>query len=214
MLSPPSALLLVRGAAEHAVTWARRGLVPTWLVPGSEWTLLVPAGPALSSPPYDDPVAVLCGRPTPRRLRPSICLVADGPRALVVVHERGRRSEPRWLVWSREVGRTGSPGLDAASVRLVAGAAGSGRRSDPARQAAHEQALGDALAPDGRTAAAVVDAVLRALELPGAGLPLGAVQAADLPGAVRVEPDAETAARFVAFARHEAHLAAQLGEDR
>jgi hypothetical protein len=205
VLSAPQALLLLRGDVGHVAAWARTGLLPTWLVPGPAWTLVVPAGTAASAAPYDDPVALLGGRPTPARLRPSLCLVADGPRAVVVVHERGRRAEPRWLVWSRDAGRIRTPDLPPASPRLVAQVAGAGSRG--------AEALTATLAADARSGADVVDDVLRALALPGAGLPLGLVRAADLPGALRVDPDAEAVARFDAFARTEAHLAAQLRED-
>jgi hypothetical protein len=125
---------------------------------------------------------------------------------MVVVHERGRRAEPRWLVWSRDAGRIRTPELLPATPRLVAAVAGTG--PDGA------QALTATLAADARSGADVVDDVLRALGLPGAGLPLGLVHAPDLPGAVRVDPDAEAVARFDDFTRTEAHLAAQLGEDR
>jgi hypothetical protein len=206
VLSAPPALLLLRGAADDVAAWARGGLLPTWVVPAAEWTLVVPAGPAAAAAPYDDPVALLGGRPTPTRLRPSLCLVADGPRAVVVVQESGRRAEPRWLVWTQDVGRTRTPDLPPASPRLVAAVAGAGPRG--------AEALAATLFADSRSGADVVDDVLRALALPGAGLPLGAVHAGDLPGAVRVDPDPEAVARFDTFAATEAHLAAQLGEDR
>ena len=210
MLTAPAALLLLRGALDDVRTWARGGLVSTWLVPDPAWTLVVPAGPPLAAAPYDDPVALLGGRPTPSRLRPSLCLVADGPRAVAVVQERGRRSPLRWLVWSQDVGPTRTPDLPSAPIALVAELAGSaGSRG--------VTALREALTADSRTGSDVVDDVLRALSLPGAGLPLGAVRAQDLPGAERVDPDAAAVARFDSFARTEAQLAAPAarpGEDR
>jgi hypothetical protein len=207
VVSAPPALLLLRGGVDDVRSWARTGLLATWLVPGPVWTLVVPAGRAASAAPYDDPVALLGGRPVPSRLRPSLCLVADGPRAVLVVQEAGRRAEQRWLVWSQGVGQTRTPELPAAPPALVAHLTGS-------RRPARVDALDAALAPDGRTGADVVDDVLRALGLPGAGLPLGAVRAQDLPDAERVDPDGTVVARFDAFARAEAHLAAQLEEDR
>jgi hypothetical protein len=211
LTAPVGALLLLRGALDDVRTWARGGLLPTWLVPYSSWTLVVPAGPPSAAPPYDDPVALLGGRPTPSRLRPSLCLVADGPRAVAVVQERGRRAPLRWLVWSQGVGPTSTPDLPGASVALVAELAGVGT----ARGAA---VLQDALAADARAGCDVVDDVLRALSLPGAGLPLGAVRAEDLPGAERVEPDAAAVARFDSFARTDAELAVRgdvrRGDDR
>ncbi|WP_460461087.1 hypothetical protein, partial [Angustibacter peucedani] len=74
--------------------------------------------------------------------------------------------------------------------------------------------LSAALAADEATAADVVDGVLLALGLPGAGLTLAAVAAGDLPGAVRVDPDERAAQRFDAFAAHEADLAGQLDDGR
>jgi hypothetical protein len=207
VVTAPAVLLLLRGALDDVREWARGGLLPTWLVPAPAWTLVVPAGPAATAAPYDDPVALLGGRPTPSRLRPSLCLVADGPRAVAVVQQRGRRALPRWLVWSTEVGTTHAPDLPAAPVRLVADVAGAGAGTGVA-------ALRAALAADSRSGADVVDDLLRALALPGAGLPLGAVLPQDLPGAERVDPDAAAVARFDAFARTEARLAGQLGEGR
>ena len=207
MVSEPPALLLLRGRVDDVRSWARTGLLPVWVVPDPVWNLVVPAGPPASAPPYDDPVALLGGRPVPSRLRPSLCLVADGPRAVLVVQEAGRRAEPRWLVWSQDVGPIRTRDLAPAPPALVAHVTGS-------RRPAHVAALEAALAPDQRSSRDVLDDVLRALGLPGAGLPLGAVRAQDLPGAERVDPDAHAVARFDAFARTEAHLAAQLEEDR
>jgi hypothetical protein len=207
VVSAPPALLLLRGRIDDVRSWARTGLLPTWLVPDPAWTLVVPAGPPASAPPYDDPVALLGGRPVPSRLRPSLCLVADGPRAVIVVQEAGRRTEPHWLVWSRDVGPVRTPDLPTATPALVAHVTGT-------RRPGRVDALDAALAPDGRSGRDVVDDVLRALALPGAGVPLGAVHPQDLPGAERVEPDDEAVARFDAFAHTEAHLAAQLEEDR
>jgi hypothetical protein len=207
VVTAPAALLLLRGRVDDVRSWARTGLLPAWLVPDPAWTLVVPAGPPASAPPYDDPVALLGGRPVPSRLRPSLCLVADGPRAVLVVQEAGRRAQPHWLVWSQDLGPARTPELPAASPAMVAHVTGPRRRP-------RVDALRAALAPDARSGRDVVDDVLRALGLPGAGLPLGAVHARDLPGAERVDPDAAAVARFDAFARTEAHLAAQLEEDR
>jgi hypothetical protein len=102
-------------------------------------------------------------------------------------------------VWSQDVGPTRTPDLPSAPVALVAEVAGAGRSAAGSRDA-----LQQALAADSRTGSDVVDDVLRALALPGAGLPLGAVRAQDLPGAERVDPDAAAVARFDSFARTEA----------
>jgi hypothetical protein len=72
--------------------------------------------------------------------------------------------------------------------------------------------LDHALRADGRDGADVVDDLLRALDLPGAGVPIGAVQAEHLPDAVRVDPDERVVERFEAFVAHEQRLQAQLDE--
>jgi hypothetical protein len=212
----PKALLVVRGRVDDVRGWARAGLLPVWIVPDVAWTLVVPAGPPASAPPYDDPVALLGGRPLPSRARPAICLVADGPRAVVTVHQSGRRAVPRWLVWCRGAGLqrlTDLPSAPAALLADLAAGAGSGA-SASARRAGRRDALRGALVADDRSGADVVDDVLRALALPGAGLTLDAVRAGDLPGAVRVDPDERVVARFDAFAAHEAELSGQLGRGR
>ena len=54
MVRPPPALQLLRGRVDDVRAWARTGLLATWLVPDPAWTLVVPAGPPASAPPYDD----------------------------------------------------------------------------------------------------------------------------------------------------------------
>jgi hypothetical protein len=142
----PTALLLLRGRTDDVRSWARRGLLPVWIVPGVTWTLVVPAGDPVAAPPYDDPVALLGGRPVPGRLRPSLVVVADGPRAVVAVHDAPRRAVQRWLVWGEGTGLTRIDGLPHAPVGLLAEAAA-------ARGHAARGRLDDALATDDRRAA-------------------------------------------------------------
>ena len=201
-MSASSAVLLLRGRAEGVQSWARKGLLPVWVVPGLAWTLVVPADPPRSGAPYDDPVALLGGRPVPARLRPALCLVADGQRAMVAVHENARPAVQRWLVWTAGLGASRVEGLPHAPVGLLA---------DLASVATRER-LDHALRADGRDGADVVDDLLRALDLPGAGVPIGAVQAEHLPDAVRVDPDERVVERFEAFVAHEQRLQAQLDE--
>ncbi len=202
----PAALLLLRGRVDDVRGWARKGLLPVWLVPGVAWTLVVPAAEPVAAPPYDDPVALLGGRPVPSRLRPSLCVVADGPRAVVAVHQSSRRASQRWLVWGEGVGLTRVDGLPHAPVALLTEAAAG--RGHAARDRVRE-----ALVADGRRAVDVADDLVRALGLPGAGVLLGAVRAGDLPDAERVDPEEDVVARFDDFVAHEAVLEAQL-EDR
>jgi hypothetical protein len=202
----PTALLLLRGGTDDVRSWARRGLLPVWIVPGITWTLVVPAGEPVAAPPYDDPVALLGGRPVPSRLRPSLVVVADGPRAVVAVHEAARRAPQRWLVWGEGTGLTRIDGLPHAPTGLLAQAAA-------VRHHTVRERLHDALATDDRRAVDVADDVLRALGLPGAGILLGAVQADELSDAQRVDPADDVVARFDDVVAHEAFLEAQL-EDR
>src|SRR5580698_932168 len=98
---PGSAVLvLLRERRASAKAWARHGLLPVTVVPGLSWTLVVPAGPAASAPPYDDPVALLGGHPVPRRLRPCAVVVAGPDRLAVRVQGPAVRAPQRWLVWT------------------------------------------------------------------------------------------------------------------
>ena len=60
----------------------------------------------------------------------------------------------------------------------------------------------------------VADELLEALALPGAGVLSGRVDAATLPGALRVEPTDHLVARFDAVAQDEHQAARERGEDR
>ncbi len=204
----PAALLLLRGRADGVRTWARKGLMPLWVVPGSTWTLVAPADGHRAAAPYDDPVAVLGGRPVPPRLRPSLCLLADAGRAVLVVQDTPRTAVQRWLVWTPGVGVVRVDGLPPAPLALVAELADPGG----ARGDAVLERLQQALRPDAREVADVVDDLLRALELPGAGVPLGAVGVGDLPDAVRVEPLAHVVDRFDELMATEPGLADELDD--
>lgn len=204
----PRVLLVARGRLDGVRAWARGGLLPVWIVPDVAWTLVVPAGPAASAPPYEDPAALLGGRPLPSRLRPSLCLVADGPRAVVTAHEAGRLSRARWLVWSRGVGLQRVEELAPLSLLSLA------QLASPREADVRLERLRAALVADERTGADVVDDLLRALAVPGAGLSIDAVQAGDLPGAVRIDPDERVVARFDAHVAHERELAAQMDGPR
>jgi hypothetical protein len=193
------ALVLVRDTRGAAAKWARRGLGPVTVVPGLAWTLVVPAGPARSAPPYDDELALLGGRPVPRSLRPSAVLVADPDRLAIQVQGPSWRAVSRWLVWTRGVGLTRVPDLEAAPPQLVA------RLLAPTRTSGDR--LAAVLARDGRHPAEVADELLEALALPGAGVLSGAVDAAALSGAVRVEPDEHRVARFDAHVGDEERAA-------
>ena len=168
------------------------------------WTLVVPAGPTRSAGPYDDPLTALGGRPVPRRLRPCARFVAGPDRLTVQVQGPSWRAPLRWLVWTRGVGLSRVPDLESAPPALVA------RLLSPTRDSG--QRLNDVLGQDGRVPSAVADALLEALALPGSGVLSGAVDAATLPGAVRVEPQEHLVARFDAVAKDEHDAARERGE--
>ncbi len=205
-MSPPLVLLLLRGRAEAVRAWARKGLLPVWVVPGREWTLVVPAARARSAPPYDDPVALLGGRPLAGRLRPSVCLVADGQRAVVALQGAGRAQVQRWLVWTAGVGCTRVEGLPHAPVGLLAETAAPG--------AAVRERLEEALRADTRSGAQTIDDLLDALQLPGTGVLTARLDAGQLPDVVRVEPDERVVERFDAFIAHESRLQDELQDPR
>jgi hypothetical protein len=189
----PRVLVLLRDTKGAAVRWAERGLGAVVVVPGLAWTMVVPDGPVRSAAPYDDAIAALGGRPVPRRLRPSACLVADPDRLAVQLRGRAWTAPTRWLVWSRGIGLTRVPDLDPAPPQLL------GRLLAPTRPSADR--LLSVLARDNRLPAQVADQLLAALELPGEGVLTGRTDAARLPGAVRVEPDEHRVARFDAGVR-------------
>ncbi len=212
-MSAATALLAVRGRLDGVRSWVSGGLVPVWVVPAVSWTLIVPAGPPSSLPPYDDPVAMLGGRPVPGRLRPAVFLVADGNRAVVTVQVAGRAARRRWLVWSRGVGLADLADLPRAPLGLLAHLAGGGDHGLDGKPdgAGRRDALRVVLAGDERTGAQVVDDLLRALDLPGSGIAVGRVRAADLPGVLRVDPDRRVVARFDAVAREESETVGRAG---
>jgi hypothetical protein len=200
----PHALVVMRDTRGSATGWAQRGLGPVTVVPGLVWTLVTPAGPARSATPYDDPTTLLGGRPVPRRLRPTACLVADADRLTVRVQGSSWRAPQRWVVWTRGVGLSRVPDLEPAPLALVA------RLLSPTRESAGR--LTEVFAQDGRLPASVGDALLEALLLPGAGVLSGGVDPSTLPGAVRVEPQEHLVARFDAVALDEDQAARERGE--
>lgn len=197
-------LVLLRDTRGSALGWAQRGLGPVLVVPGLAWTLVVPAGPARSARPYDDPTRVLGGRPVPRRLRPAACLVASPDRLTVQVQGSSWRAPQRWVVWTRGVGLSRVPGLEPAPLALLA------RLLSPTRGSS--DGLTSVFAQDGRLPADVADALLETLDLPGPGVLSGRVDPAGLAGAVRVEPHEHLVARFDAVALDEDQAARERGQ--
>lgn len=191
-------LLLVQAEPGAAASWVRRGLVACQVLPLGRWTAIVPTEPASrAGAPYDDAPSVLVSRPLPRRLRPALGLVVVDGRAVVVVHGKGLRHDPRWLVWEPGTGHAPTPDLPLARPTDLAAAAG---RPGATRQVAAvvSDRSGD---PD-----RLHTDLLTVLGLPGADL-LG--PGVGLRGQV-VAPTAQAVARFDArmaeIARHHEEL--------
>ncbi|WP_270887809.1 hypothetical protein [Pedococcus sp. 5OH_020] len=194
-------LLLVHGEPRRVSSWVRGGLVACDVVERGPWTVLLPAEPfSRAAPPYDDALGVLVSRPVPRRLRPALGFLVVDDRALVTVQPGGWAVRRRWVAWEPGTGVVRVPGWDLASPRALAtAAAGAGA---PGLAAAVAAVLAD------RTGDAqwMMDRLLGALRLPGAGL---LSHGEEILGTV-VRPSARAVARFDARmtdqARHRAEL--------
>lgn len=192
-------LLLVHGDPGGATGWARRGLVACQVVAvGQGWTALVPVeARSRAEEPYDDAAAVLVSRPLPRRLLPALGFLVVDERATVVLHRRGLRHRPRWLVWEPGAGHAPTPQLELATPSDLAGAVG---RPGAARQVARvvSDRSGDAVR--------LLTDMMTVLGLPGAELLAPDV---GLRGQV-VAPTAQSVQRFdkrmAEIARHHREL--------
>ena len=199
-------MLLLQGGPDPVASWAQRGLMPVHVVPLEGWTAVLPAGPSQASPPYDDTLKTLAGRPVPSRLRSAIgVFVVDG-KAMISAHPCGWRAVQRWFVWS--------PGEGVVQPRqLVAGrpadlVAAAGTRDRTARRRVR-----DMLVDAGGDAPGVLRELLAALDLPGSDLIDGRQDPAAVPGATKVEPGEQHVARFERIISDEARLKAELEED-
>lgn len=164
----PVALRLVRALPEAAADWARGGLTGVHVTGLSDgWSALVPTSPTSAvPPPYDDPVAVLLGRPVPHKLRPAVGVAVVGRQALLTATAGGWRAVPRWVAWQPGVGVVrpgGLPPLRVADLVHVAGTDEPGALADVA----------DVLHDPTGTPLETLRRLLVALGLPGGGL-LGA----------------------------------------
>jgi len=199
-------MLLLQGGPDPVASWAQRGLMPVHVVPLEGWTAVLPAGPSQASPPYDDTLKTLAGRPVPSRLRSAIgVFVVDG-KAMISAHPCGWRAVQRWFVWS--------PGEGVVQPRqLVAGrpadlVAAAGTRDRTARRRVR-----DMLVDAGGDAPGLLRELLAALDLPGSDLIDGRQDPAAVPGATKVEPGEQHVARFERIISDEARLKAELEED-
>ncbi|RNI17735.1 hypothetical protein EFY87_19245 [Flexivirga caeni] len=193
-------MLLVHGDVKTASAWVRQGVVPSYVIPLAGWSAVVPGGPSQAGAPYDDAVAMLLARRVPARMRAAIGLFRLDERGVVVVHPRGWRALPRWLVWERGDGVARLPGHPVAAPGDLAMAAG----VVPESVRAVREILTDPVS--------VVDDVLAdlmgALALPGERLLSGQVK--DAEGAVLVEPVTKAIERFSRVTKEDSEIRAEL----
>lgn len=195
-----SGLLLLHGDVKTATAWVRQGVVPSYVVPLAGWTAVVPGGPSQASSPYDDPVRLLLARPVPSRMRAAIGFFRLGERGVVVVHPRGWRALPRWLVWERGDGVSGLPGLPSARPGDMAMAAGVVPES--------VRSLRKILTDRGAVLDDVLADLMGALALPGERLLDGQVK--DAEGAALVEPTTQAVERFSRVTKEDNEIRTEL----
>ncbi|MFC6707456.1 hypothetical protein [Flexivirga alba] len=195
-----SGVLLLHGDIKTASAWVRQGIVPSYVVPLAGWTAVVPGGPSPASSPYDDAVRVLLARRVPTRMRAAIGFFRLDDRAVIVVHPRGWRALPRWLVWERGDGVSSLPGLPAARPSDMAMAAGVVPES--------VRALREILTDRSTLADDVLADLMGALALPGERLLSGQVK--DAEGAALVEPTTKAVERFSRVTKEDREIRTEL----
>lgn len=195
-----SGVLLLRGDVRTAFAWVRQGIVPSYVVPLAGWTAVVPGGPSQASSPYDDAVRLLLARRVPTRMRAAIGFFRLEDRAVIVVHPRGWRALPRWLVWEREDGVSNLPGLPAARPVDMAMAAGVVPES--------VRALREILTDRSASADDVLADLMGALALPGERLLSGQVK--DAESAALVEPLTKAVERFSRVTKEDKEIRSEL----
>lgn len=195
-----SGVLLLHGDVKTASAWVRQGVVPCYVVPLAGWTAVVPGGPSQAGKPYDDPVQLLMARRIPGRMRAAIGMFRLDERGVVVVHPRGWRALPRWLVWERGDGVSGLPGHPAARPGDLAMAAGV--VSDSVHVVREILTDSTALVDD------VLPDLMGALALPGERLLSGRVK--DAEGAALVEPEAKAVDRFARVTKEDKEIRTEL----
>jgi hypothetical protein len=199
-------MLLLQGAPDSVVSWARRGLLPVHVVPFERWTAVLPAGPSQARAPYDDTLKTLAGRPVPSRLRPAIGLFAVDGNAVVSAHPSGWRARQRWFVWAPGEGVLQPPELPAGRPADLVVA--SGTRDRTARRWVRELLVdGSGDAPH------LLAGLLELLALPGSDLLDGRRDPVATRGYTLVEPGEQHVARFERIIGDEARHQAELEED-
>jgi hypothetical protein len=198
-------MLLLQGRPDPVASWAQRGLMPVHVVPLPGWTAVLPAGPCHASPPYDDTLKTLAGRPVPSRLRSAIGMFEVDGNAVISAHASGWRATQRWFVWS--------PGEGVVQPRQLV----SGRPADLIAVAGtHERGVRslvrDILVDGGGDAPGLLDDLLDLLALPGSDLLSGGQDPSTAPGSTVVDPGEQHVARFEKIVSDEARHRAELEE--
>ena len=199
-------MLLLQGGPDPVASWAQRGLMPVYVVPFEGWTAVLPAGPSQASPPYDDTLKTLAGRPVPSRLRSAIGLFVVDGKAMISAHPCGWRAVQRWFVWSPGEGVLQPRQLVAGRPADLVGAAGTRDRTARRR-------VRDRLVDAAGDAPGLLRELLAVLGLPGSDLFDGGQDPAVVPGATKVEPGEQHVARFERTISDEARHKAELEED-
>jgi hypothetical protein len=197
-------MLLLQGEPGSVAAWARRGLMPVHVLPLDGWTVVLPAGPSLAMPPYDDPLKTLAGRPVASRLRTAIGVFAVDGNVVISAQRSGWRAVQRWYVWSPGQGlvqperlRAGRP----ADLTAAAGIRETGARRD----------VRDILGNAQSDAQDVIGDLMAVLDLPGFDLLAGRQDPSA--GATVVVPDEQHVARFEKIVNDEDRHRAELEED-
>lgn len=198
-------MLLLQGESDTVASWAHRGLVPVYVVPLDGWTAVLPAGPSLAMPPYDDTIKMLAGRPVVSRLRSAIGLFSVDGKAVISAHLCGWRANQRWFVWSPGEGVVQPRQLSAGRPADLVAAAGT-------RDRAALRGVRDRLVDGGGDAHGVLGDLLAVLSLPGSDLLDGGQGQAAAVGSILVEPGEEHVARFERIIMDEARHRAELEE--
>jgi hypothetical protein len=199
-------MLLLQGKPDPVASWAQRGLMPVHVVPLWGWTAVLPAGPSQASPPYDDTLKTLAGRPVPSRLRSAIGLFAVDGNAVISTQTSGWRARQRWFVWSPGEGVVQPQQLVAGRPADLIAAAGTHEKGA-------RSLVRDILVDGGGDAPGLLDDLLDLLALPGSELLNGAQDPFTVPGATVVEPGEQHVARFERIITDEARHRAELEED-
>jgi hypothetical protein len=199
-------MLLLQGGPDPVSTWAQRGLMPVHVVPLDGWTAVLPAGPSLAMPPYDDTVKTLAGRPVPSRLRSAIGLFAVDGNAVISTHLSGLRTTRRWFVWAPGEGVVQPWQLAAGRPADLIAAAGTHERGA-------RSLVRDILVDGGGDAPGLLSDLLDLLALPGADLLDGVQDPVTVPCCTTVEPGEQYVARFEKIVTDEARYRAELEED-